>query len=171
MRPEKQLLLDEIKGMVAEHDSFVLVRNGGLAANEATELRALIGDRGGDMEIVRKSLLHRAATELSLDFSPYDLQGHVGMIVLGDDPLPTMKVVEKFSSDIEGKLEFVCGRIDGEMYGAKEIERMTKLPSRDEMRAQILGLIDRIPSAFVGVLNSLLSSIPSCIDQKVKEKS
>ena len=61
MRQEKQLLLDEIKDQIDQFGSFVIMRYQGLTANTANDFRRRDCQIGGNVEVVRKRILIKAA--------------------------------------------------------------------------------------------------------------
>jgi large subunit ribosomal protein L10 len=46
------------------------------------------------------------------------------------------------------------------------MEALSKLPSKPEMQAQLLGLFEAVPSQLLGVVDALLSSVANCLDNK-----
>ena len=76
------------------------------------------------------------------------LEGHIG-VIFADQMIFSKppKAVFKFKQENEEVLEVIGGRFEGELYSAKDVEALSKLPSKDEMRAQLLGLLEAVPVA------------------------
>ena len=170
MRPEKQLLVDEIKEQMDQHGSFVIMNYIGLPANQLNEFRTQISDIGGDVEFVRKRILVRAAKESGIDISLDQLPGHIGMVFSKDDPLAVAKTIVKLRKETGKAVNLVGGRFDGVLYNAEEVEKISKLPNKDEMRAQLLSVLQAPMTQTVGAMNNLLSSIVYCLDNKSKQQ-
>jgi len=168
MRPEKQLLLDEIKGKIEQSQAFLITRYGSINPNLASEFRMSLAKTGGEFEIVRKRIFLKAAEAAGIAIDSSALVGHIGIIFAEDDPLQTTKLVFKFRSDHEELLEVIGGRFEGQMYQARDVERLSKLPSKPEMQAQFLGLLEAVPSQTLGVIDALLTSVIYCLDNKSK---
>ncbi len=169
MRPEKELLKKEIRGKIERFPSFAIVQYSKLSANAANDLRRQIGKLGGDIEIVRKRVLLKASEEVGLALDPKDLPGHIGLIFFGEDPIESTKVVFKFSKERDKAIEVVGGRFEGRLYSGADIERLSTLPNKDEMRAQLLSTLEAPLSQTLAVIEALLTSIPHCLENRVKK--
>lgn len=168
MRKEKQLLLDEVKGQIT--DSFVIMSYTGLSANKANELRGQMAKFGGNMEVVRKRVLIKAAEAAGVTLDLATMPGHIGLVFAETDPLELTKAIVQFGQDNDKKVEVVGGRFEGKLYGAAEMEMLSKLPSRDEMRAQFLSVLEAPMSQTLGVIDALLTSVVHCLDNKCKQQ-
>ncbi|MFQ5729477.1 MAG: 50S ribosomal protein L10 [Waddliaceae bacterium] len=171
MRPEKQLLLNEIQEQIEQHQSFVIMRYSGLNANVATDFRHQIAELGGDVEVVRKRILVKAAQGAGIDLDLEALPGHISLVFSGKDAVQTTKTVFKLRKDTNKAVEVLGGRIDGQLYSAEDVEKLSKLPGRDEMRAQFLSVLEAPLSQTVAVMNGLLCSVLHCLGNRAKEES
>lgn len=171
MNQDKQLLLDEVQDYIKKGDTFLIMRYKGLTANKANQFRGDLFKKGGTVEVVRKRLLVKAAHALGIDLDLNTLQGHIGLVFAGKDPLETAKFVFKFGEDNEKVVEVIGGRFEGQLYNATQMETLSKLPSRDEMRAQLLSVLQAPMSQTLGVMDAVLSSVVYCLDNKSKQGS
>lgn len=171
MRDEKQLLKQEIKDKMDHYGSFVIMQYVGLAANAANDFRREIGKMGGDVEVVRKRVLVKAAEDAGIQLDPASLTGHIGIVFLGQDPLETTKAVFKFSQDREKAIQVLGGLFDGRLYAGADVEKLSQLPSLDEMRAQFLGTLEAPMAQTLAVMEALLASVMYCLDNKSKQES
>lgn len=169
MRPEKELLKQEIEGKLKHFGSFVIMQYASLSANAANDFRRQIGKTGGDVEVVRKRVLLKAAENAGMPLDLSSLPGHIGLVFLGQDPIETTKMVFKFSQDREKVIEVIGGRFDGKLYSGADVERLSKLPSKDEMRAQFLSTLEAPMAQTLAVIEALLTSVPYCLDNKCKQ--
>jgi large subunit ribosomal protein L10 len=170
MRQEKQLLLDEVESQINKSGgSFVILKYLGLTANKANEFRGDIAKAGGTVEVVRKRLLVKAAQAAGIEIDLKALEGHIGLVFGGSDPLETNKLVFKFSEENGKTVNVIGGRFEGQLYNAAEMETLSKLPSKDEMRAQLLSVLQAPMSETLGVMDAVLSSVLYCLDNKCKQ--
>lgn len=171
MREEKQLLKQEILDKLVKHPAFVVMQYGKLTANAANDFRREVRKMGGDVEVVRKRVLIKAAEDagLSLDFTTLD--GHIGLVFLGGDPIETTKFVFKFSQEREKVIQVLGGRIEGQTYPGSDVEKLSQLPGKDEMRAQFLGLLEAPMAQTLAVMEALLTSVAHCLENKCKKES
>jgi large subunit ribosomal protein L10 len=166
MRPEKKLLSTGIKDKIGASKGFLLARYAKMDPNVACKFRFALHKTGGDFEILRKRILMKAAEAAGCPLDKTLLGGHIGIIFAADDLLGTAKTVFKFKEEHNELLEVIGGRFEGQLYSAKDVEALSKLPTKDEMRAQFLGLLEAVPSATLGVIDALLTSVVHCLENK-----
>lgn len=171
MRPEKELLKQEVKEKFGRHNSFVIMEYAKLTANAANEFRREVGKLGGEVEVLRKRILIKAADELGIKLDLDSLDGHIGLVFLGKDPFETTKMVFKFSQEREKVIKVKGGQFDGRLYSGEDVEKLSKLPGRDEMRAQLLSVFEAPMAQTLAVMEALLSSVVYCLDNKSKQES
>ncbi|MGE3954652.1 MAG: 50S ribosomal protein L10 [Parachlamydiales bacterium] len=166
MRQEKQLLLEEIEGLLKGSDTFLVTRYERLTADKAGVFRNRVRNSGGQFEVVRKRILLKAAQAAKVSLSEEILKGHIGIVIAGEDPVATTKVVFEVGKEFEEAVQVMGGQFQGTPYSAKEIEAISKLPSLDEMRAQLLSLLVAPMSQTLGVMDALLASLPHLLRNK-----
>lgn len=171
MRQDKQLLLDEIKGEIEHFDSFVVMRYLKLTANKANIFRKEVKKLGGSVGVMRKRVLVKAAEAAGVSLDVKALPGHIGLVYAIKDPIEMTKLVIKFGEDNDKSIEVVGGRIDGQLYNAADVNALSKLPGKDEMRAQLLSIFEAPMAQTLAVMDALLSSVVYCLDNKAKADS
>lgn len=168
MRAEKQLLLDEIKEQINESPSFVIMSYQGLTANLANDLRNKVANVGGNVEVLGKRILLKAASEQGISLDLEQLVGHIGVVFTGEDAVTTTKAVYQFSKDNGDILKVIAGRFDSKIYSAEDVKKLSELPGKDEMRAQFLGLLEAPMSQTLSTMEALVCSVIYCLSNKVK---
>lgn len=171
MRPEKQLLLDEIKDKVVESKALVLASYKKFEPNMVAGFRSNLAKTGGSLEVVRKRVLIKAAQEAGVSLDKDVLKGHVAIFFVNEDPVQTTKAIYQFSKENEGILQVLCGRFDGVICSAKDVQTISSLPSQSEMRAQFLGTLEAPLSQTLAVFDALLTSVMHCMDNKCQESN
>lgn len=170
MRKEKELLKREITDKIERFKSFVIMQYFGLNANIANEFRREMDKAGGDVEVVRKRVLLKAAEDAGVQLDLSSFTGHIGIVFLGQDPIESTKTVIKFGQDRDKVIQVIGGRFDGRLYSGADVERLSTLPGKNEMRAQLLSVFEAPLSQTLAVIEALLTSIPYCLDNKSKEE-
>lgn len=170
MRDEKTLLLDEIKDQINSYDSFIIMGYSGFTANSANEFRNVIAEQGGNVEMVPKRVLVKAAEESGLSLQREQLPGHISVVFAGQQPYETAKTVFKYSKDKGNVFTVLGGKFEGKLYAADDVEKLSKLPSLDEMRAQFVGLLEAPMAHTVSTMETLLSTIIVCLENKAKKE-
>lgn len=169
MRKEKQLRLNEVKGQIEQYSSFVVMRYNRLTANKASEFRREVGRMSGSVEVMPKRLLRKAAADAGIELDSVPLQGHIGLVYGGNDPLETTKYVVKFSQDNDQAIEIIGGRFEQKMYNAADVAMLSKLPGKNEMRAQLLGLFEAPMAQTLSTMDALLTSVIHCLKNKSEQ--
>jgi len=170
MRQEKQLLLNEIKDQIEDYGSFVVMRYLSLNANKANAFRKEVAKFGGSVEVMRKRVLIKAAEAAGVTLDIADLPGHIGLVYSKADPVEMTKMVFKFSQENDKAVQVVGGRFDGTLYNAADVEKLSKLPGKDEMRAQLLSVFEAPMAQTLAVMEALLASVVYCLDNKCKQE-
>ncbi len=139
-KTQKKQVVDSINAGVAEAASLVVVHYKGLTVEEITNLRRNIGKLGGEFRVAKNSL-----TKLALKGTKYEivqelLAGPVA-IAYSKDPVSAAKGIVEFANDNE-KLVILGGAIGEEPIDVDGIKKLAKLPSIDQLRARIIGMIN-----------------------------
>jgi large subunit ribosomal protein L10 len=171
MKQEKQLLLNEVKDQIDQVGSFVIMSYLKFTANKANDFRRLMTKNGAHLEVVRKRVLIKAANAAGVTLDLAQLPGHIGLVFASQDVLETTKDVFKFSKDNDKVIQVIGGRVEGQLYNAVDMETLSKLPSKDEMRAQFLATLEAPMSHTLSVMEAVLASVVYCLDNKCKQES
>jgi large subunit ribosomal protein L10 len=169
MRREKQLLLDDIRDRIDASQALVVTRYRKLEPNAVAGFRMELAKSGGSLAVVKKRVLLKAAKESGMALDADALEGHIAVIFLADDPFATTKAIYQFSDQNEKVLEILGGRFEGTVCSAKDVEHISKLPSKDEMRAQLLSTLEAPLSQTLTVMDALLTSVLHCLENKIQQ--
>jgi large subunit ribosomal protein L10 len=169
MRAEKQLLLDEFQEKIGQANALVLTSYKKLEPNKAAGFRNDLRKQGSGMGIIRKRILAKAAKENGFELDLDALHGHIAVIFIGGDPVETTKSIFQFAKENDEVLTVLGGRFDGQLRTAADVEAISKLPSRDELRAQFLGLLEAPMSQTLASIEALLTSVLYCLENKSQE--
>lgn len=170
MRPEKQFLLDDIKDRIAGSKAIVLASYKKLTPNASATFRTNLAKTGGSLEVVKKRVLVKAAQVAGVSLDPALLQGHIAVVFAEQDPVQTTKVIYQFCQENEEVLQVIGGRFEGSVCSASDVEQISKLPSKDEMRAQFLGTLEAPLSQTLAVVEALLTSVMHCLENKSEKQ-
>jgi large subunit ribosomal protein L10 len=170
MSAEKQALLEEVKEKIDLQDGFILASYDKLDANAIAGMRSELVKAGGDMFVVKKRIFAKAAIDKNITYSLDELEGHV-LLAMGKGNFPAV-AKELFKVKKETKaLKILGGFFEDKKCAASEVEQISNLPSLDEMRAQILGLLEAPMGQTLATIEALLSSVMHCMENKnLKEK-
>ncbi len=150
-RAEKQEMVEELGQIFSEAGAVVVAHYAGLTVAELTDLRRRMRAEGALFKVA-KNRLAKIALENTERTGAADLfAGPVG-IAYADDPVAPAKVATAFAKDNEKLV--VLGGIIGDMPIDKAgIEALAKMPSLDELRGKLVGVLSAPGTKLVRTLN------------------
>jgi len=151
MRAEKQFLVDEVASYLAKSNYLLVANFAKVTVEDATSIRAQLRPFGAEYHVVKNSILNIAAKQANLPDLSSALSGHTALVTGGANPTGVAKILVKFFKD-SSKLEVKAGVLDAKLLSAKDIEALSKLPSLEAIRAQLLGLLSTPASQVVRLL-------------------
>ena len=150
-KEKKAQIIAELKDKFENSSSAVLIDYRGITVAEATVMREECRKTGVVYKIYKNTLTERAVKELGYtDLIPY-LKGPTAIAFGVDDPVAPAKVLTQFAKDNE-KLEIKAGVMGGKLMDMDAITALSKLPSREELLAQVLSAMNAVPTGFVRAL-------------------
>jgi len=170
MKQEKQLLIDEVQELVEQHSSFILVQYKGFKANVAHNFRRAIKKTGGEVQMARKRVLTKSIQPMGVSISSDALPGHITLVLTGKDPIETTKALFQFGKENDRTITVCAGQLYGQLYSAADVERLSQLPDRDGMRAQLLATFEAPLSHTIAVMEAILCSVMHCLENKSKQQ-
>lgn len=148
---DKKTLVAEVNDVAKRALSAVAAEYRGLSAGKFDELRSKARQQGIYLHVVKNTLASRAVAGTEFECLTPVL---VGPLVLGfslDDPGAVGRVIKDFAKENE-KLVVKAIAVGGTLYGAKDIDRLASLPTKDQAIAMLLGTIKAPVGAFVRTL-------------------
>ncbi|NGY07040.1 50S ribosomal protein L10 [Solimonas terrae] len=148
---DKKALVAEVNEVAKRALSAVAAEYRGLSAGAFDELRAKARANGVYLHVVKNSLATRAVEGTEFECLKNAL---VGPLVLGfslEDPGSVGRVIKDFAKDND-KLVVKAVAVGGTLYGAKDIERLASLPTKEQALAILAGTIQAPITKFVRTL-------------------
>ncbi len=155
-KQQKAEQLEALNQLFEEATTVILTRYTGISAPKLTELRKRFTEAGAKYQVVKNTLARRALQGTKMEFLTEYFKGPVAMAVGFDDPSAPAKVLTKAVKDADYKLlETVIGALESSKIEPEGLEDLAKMPGKLELRAQLLGLMNAVPSKFVRTLNEV----------------
>jgi large subunit ribosomal protein L10 len=166
-RREKEAAVDELRKMLERSKAAILTDYRGLKVTEITELRHKLKEAGVEYRVVKNSL-----TRLALQGTPAlalkdHLTGPNALAYSFEDELTPARLLLDYAKGND-KLQVKAGVLAGRLILQEEMKRIVNLPSKEELQAQLLGIMSTLPSRLLGVMNAvprdfvgLLAAAPS----------
>ena len=158
MRPEKNLIISEIKARVDKTPYVLLTDYTGMQVPQFNELRNRLTGANAEYRVVKNNLLRRALQGSNLpDLESY-LHGQ-SAVVLGDtDVSAAAKVIKNFTAEFKKPI-LKIGILDKSVVNVDEIMALADLPSKDVLQAKLLGLLLAPASTLVRLINTPASQV------------
>jgi large subunit ribosomal protein L10 len=138
-RSQKADLVAELKSVLSETSVVVVTRNHGLSVAQSTELRLKMRDAGAQYKVAKNRLALIALEDTR--YKPIgDLFKGPTALATSGDPVAAAKVAVDFAKTND-KLEIVGGAMGDTILDVNGIKALAALPSLDELRGTIVGLI------------------------------
>ena len=164
----KEVSENRIKKTLKESSSLFIVKYSGVKSPDMSSLRLGLKDAGASLFVVKNSVARRALREAGLDPLIKNIDGPCGLVFVKDEPVNASKAIFGFMKDHE-QLKLEGGLLYDKVLESKDIELISKLPSRDVLRAQVVMALNSPILKLVIVLNQTLKKFVYCIDQ-IKQK-
>ena len=158
MRPEKNLIINEIQTRVDRAPYVLLTDYTGMQVTQFNELRNRLSGANAEFRVVKNNLLRRALQGSNLpDLETY-LHGQ-SAVVLGDtDVSAAAKVLKSFAAEFK-KPTLKIGILDKAVVNVEQIMALADLPSKGVLQAKLLGLLLAPASTLVRLINTPASQV------------
>lgn len=150
----KQVIIDEIKERFEQSQAIVVVDYLGITVAEAEKLRKTLREAGVGFTVYKNSLVKRAIADTPFEGLSECLKGSSAFAFSDQDQTVGARLLAKAIKDFK-KMELKGGVVEGAVYGAKEIEAIAAIPSREELIARFMGSIQSPISSFVRTLSAI----------------
>ena len=151
-RAEKQVSIEALKGVLADAGAVVVTHNLGLTVAEMTDLRLRLRKEGAALKVVKNTLAQKALDGSIGEAGDALFTGPVA-IAYAPDPVSAAKVSTQYAKENE-KFTVVGGLMGQTVLNQSGIKALATLPSLDELRARIVGLIQAPATKVAGVLQA-----------------
>jgi len=138
-RNEKTEVVSALHASLKEMGVVVVTRNLGMSVAQSTQLRQKMREAGATYKVTKNRLAKIAIVDT--DYAGLDelLVGPVGLAT-STDPVAAAKVAIDFAKTND-KLEIVGGAMGATLLNAEGVKALASMPSLDELRAKLVGLI------------------------------
>lgn len=163
LRREKEKIVTEISDRIKDSRLIILTTFSGLDVENITTIRSSLRDVGGRYQVVKNTLIKRAARETVLESMDQHFQGPLAVIFSDGDPIKPCKVLKDFTKDHE-QVEIKGGILDNKVISMDEIKKLAGLPSREILLAQFLSLLKSPHQKIVTVLGGVPQKFVRVLD-------
>ena len=167
-REEKARVIEELTEKL-RGGSVVVVDYQGMNVAQSTRLRARSRESGVEFVVAKNTLAQIAADRAGIEDISELLVGPTA-IAFSEDPVTGAKLMDEFSNEIDA-FELKGGLLDsGRVVDAAEVARLSRLPGREQLIAQVVGGVQAPLAGLVTVLNGTIRNLAIVLNQVAEQK-
>jgi len=151
-------MLSEIRGRVQSSGYVILVDFGSMDVSTTQELRKRLRGVDAEFHVVKNRLFQHLASEIGVESLKQGLNGRTAVVTGNGEVTEVAKMLKAFVKE-KSTAKPKLGALDGALLTDKDLENLADLPSKDVMRAILLGTLAAPMSQAVGVLNQKLCTL------------
>lgn len=151
-RAQKAESIETLKGVFAGAGAVVVTHYMGLTVAEMTDLRDRLRKEGASLKVVKNRLVQKALNGSAGEAGDALFKGPVA-IAFGPDPVSAAKVTAQYAKDND-KFIVIGGLMGDIVLDDKAVKSLATLPSLDQLRAKIIGLVQAPATKVAGVLQA-----------------
>jgi len=155
---QKKEEVSNLASKMKEAKIILLTDYRGINVSDVTELRAELRKSNSEYKVIKNNITRRALAECKIEGLDEFLVGPTAVITAEDNYLDSLKAIYNYAKDNEF-YKIKAGVIDGKIVSSEELITLAKLPSREELIAQL-----------AGALLGNISKLAVALDQVAKQK-
>ena len=148
---DKKTLVKEVNTVAGDSVTAVAAEYRGLSVSEMTELRKEARNAGVYMRVVKNTLARRAVEGTEFECMQDSLKGPLLLAFAKDDPGAAARVIKDFAKEHDA-LQAVSLSAGGQLLPASDLKKLADLPTLDQARAMLLGVMVAPMSTLVRTL-------------------
>ena len=148
---DKKALVKEVSAVAGDSVTAVAAEYRGLSVAEMTELRRVARDSGVYLRVVKNTLARRAVEGTEFECMKDTLNGPILLAFAKDDPGAAARVIKDFAKEHDA-LQAVSLSAGGQLLPASDLKKLAELPTLDQARAMLLGVMVAPMSTLVRTL-------------------
>ncbi len=158
-REEKAELIKSLNSTFNNAGVVVVTHQSGLTVDESTDLRVKMREVGAKYQVAKNRIVKLALKDTKYE-NIIDLFSGPTAIAVSEDPVSAPKIIFKFAKEND-KLSIIGAGLDGKILSVDEVKQLALLPSLDELRGKLVGLIkspsQKLASVAIAPANKLVN--------------
>jgi large subunit ribosomal protein L10 len=170
-REQKATAVAEIAEQIKESEAVFAVDYRGITVAQVADLRDKLRETDATFRVVKNTLTERAADEADAEALKSLLEGPTALTFIRGDAAAAAKVIADFQKSTGGELlPFKGGIMDGSAFDAAQITAISKLPSRQVLYGQLVGMVASPITGLARSLNGLVSGLAIALGGVLEKK-
>jgi large subunit ribosomal protein L10 len=170
-RDQKATAVAEIAEQIKESGAVFAVDYRGITVAQVAELRGKLRETDATFRVVKNTLTERAADQADAEALKSLLEGPTALTFIRGDAAAAAKVIADFQKSTGGELlPFKGGIMDGAAFDAAQITAISKLPTRQVLYGQLVGMVASPITGLARSLNGLVSGLAIALGGVLEKK-
>jgi large subunit ribosomal protein L10 len=168
MRAEKTTIVEDLTARLNASPFVIVTDYAGMNVLQLSELRTRLAGVGAKCRIVKNTFLKKASAEVGFPDLGTNLAGQTAIVLGESDISAAAKILKNFSNEFQRPAVKV-GVLDHAIISQAQIQALADLPSKDVLRAQLLGVLQSPLQKLVSVLNEPAASLARLLQAKLEQ--
>ncbi len=164
---DKIATVEELKQRFDGAKAVVLTEYRGLTVQQLSDLRKQLRAVRAEYKVVKNRLARIAGAAMGLDGLRGDLKGPTALAISREDPVAVAKTLATFARTNQALL-IKAGYVEGQVLPPAEIRALSELPSKEVLRAQLVGAIQGPLAQLVGLIGATQREIAYVLAERGK---
>ncbi|MEK7181871.1 MAG: 50S ribosomal protein L10 [Patescibacteria group bacterium] len=170
-KQDKKKIIQDVTEKLKSSKALVFANYQGVSVKDITLVRRELRKSGSSWQVLKKTLLNLALKDAGIEVNARELSGQIG-VAFSQDEVAAAKVIADFiKANKETTFSIEGGALGEKALSAVEVKALAKLPSQDELRAQLVGTLQAPIASFVRVLGGNLSGLVQVLKAVEEKKS
>ena len=164
-KSRKKEMLQDLEQTISTSKGMIFTDFQGSAVSALQSLRTQLRQDGAQYKVVKKTLFTKALQNIGIALSVSDqLPGNLG-VVFAQDPVSGAKVISDFAKKApKDTFQLMGGLLESQYLGAEQVQVLAKLPSKEQLQAQVLGTLSAPMTQFVQVCAGAQRGLVTVLD-------
>jgi large subunit ribosomal protein L10 len=167
-KADKQKDLDALRDTLAKSQHVFMTGYEKLTVSQDFDLRKAVRAAGANYRVVKNNLVEKASEGTAAADLVKGLRGMTSMAYTSGDPVALAKALTTYAKG-NPSFTFKAGMVEGRVVDVKAIQEIASMPSREELLAKVLFLIQAPAQRLVTAINAVGRDLAVVIDQGVQE--
>jgi len=169
-KERKKEIIKDLSDRFSRSKAIMFLGFQGLTVKESSELRKKFRGENVDFKVAKKTLIKRGLKDAKIgNVDNLNLEGPVGVAVGYDDEISPAKLAYEYFK-VNNKLQILGGFASLKYMSSDEVKALALLPNKEQLRAQLVGIISSPISGFVNVLEGNVKKLINTL-KAISEKN
>ena len=166
-RAEKEQEANALKLELARVSTVILSTFQGIKVAEDTQLRRAVEAVGGRYQVVKNTVIERAAAGTAAESMLKGLEGTNSIAYTAGDPVALAKALTKIAKDVPA-FKFRAGVVEGRVLSIAELQQLALLPSHGELMSKIMFLLNAPAQRIASAMSAVTRNVTVTVSEAVK---